>query len=265
MNARLLRPRSAILDPRTLGGLVAWLDASDRSTLFDATTGGSTVSANGGVARWADKSGNGNSATQSTANDRPLLRENNKAGKSVLEFDGTSDFLRIPDANSLDLDAFTFFAVVRIGTYTTGSVRFPAILNKGDYLSAAGTSYELVVNGGLSPFWSTGIASGSTFSNVPATVSVTQNAWALVAARRAVAGAGFAFVNKSSAGNTSVVGGTLNNTSAAVGIGARGTGTPSATGDLFPGIMAEILIYNFAMTDAQMTTVNNYLYGKWAL
>ena len=39
-------------------GLQLWLDASDATTLYGATTGGSLVASDGGVARWEDKSGN---------------------------------------------------------------------------------------------------------------------------------------------------------------------------------------------------------------
>lgn len=51
-----------------------WLDASDASTLYDATTGGSLVEADGSIARWEDKSGNGLHMTQATSTARPLRR-----------------------------------------------------------------------------------------------------------------------------------------------------------------------------------------------
>jgi len=245
---------------------VLWLDGADRSTMFDATTGGGLVADNAGVARWQDKSGNAHHATQATANDRPLVRPNTKAGKPVLEFDGTSDFMRVADTNALDLNTFSVFSVVRLSTYVTGASRIPAIINKGDYLAAASTAYELTASGGATPKWSVGIASGGTFSNVSAgTVNAVQNEWAIVSSRRAAAGAAFVFANRVSAGSTSVLSGTLNNASAGIGIGARGTGTPLAAGDLFPGNIAELLIYNFAMSDSQRSTVEAWLVGKWAL
>lgn len=266
MNPRLLRPRASGFNPKSIAGLVLWLDGSDRTTMYDATSGGSLVADNGGVARWEDKSGNAHHATQGTSNDRPLVRPNTKAGKAVLEFDGSSDFMRVADANALDLNTFSVFSVVRLSTYTTTTVRGPAIINKGDYATAAGTAYELTTSAGLSPKWSTGIASGGTFSAVSSgAADVAQNTWTLVSSRRAAASAAFVFVNKVSAGSTSVVSGTLNNVSAGIGIGARGSGTPAASVDLFPGNIAELLIYNFAMTDTERSAVESWLVGKWAI
>jgi len=79
--------------PRSLPGLGLWLDASDPSTLYDATTGGSLVAANGAVARLEDKSGNGRHLTQATLNNRPLRKTSVQNGRDALEFDGTNDFL----------------------------------------------------------------------------------------------------------------------------------------------------------------------------
>lgn len=45
-------------DPTSITGLEFWVDGSDASTLFDATSGGSLVAAGGSVARIEDKSGN---------------------------------------------------------------------------------------------------------------------------------------------------------------------------------------------------------------
>jgi hypothetical protein len=52
--------------PSDITGLQCWLDASDASTLYDSASGGSLVVAGGSVARWEDKSGNGNHVTGSS-------------------------------------------------------------------------------------------------------------------------------------------------------------------------------------------------------
>lgn len=77
--------------PTKFPQLSLWLDASDSATLFDATTGGSAVAANGAVARWEDKSGNKLHATQGTANNRPLRKTAQHNGKDALDFDGSDD------------------------------------------------------------------------------------------------------------------------------------------------------------------------------
>jgi hypothetical protein len=77
-------------DPLSLSPAM-WLDASDASTLYDATSGGAVVAPDGGVARWQDKSGNALHATQATTGYRPLRKSGMLNGKSVLRFDGVDD------------------------------------------------------------------------------------------------------------------------------------------------------------------------------
>jgi hypothetical protein len=77
----------------TVSGLQLHLDAADPFTMFTATTGGSLVAADGAVARWEDKSGNGRHATQSTDGNRPLRKTVIQNGLGVLRFDGSNDFV----------------------------------------------------------------------------------------------------------------------------------------------------------------------------
>ena len=80
-------PQAPAFAPTDISGLQLWLDASDTSTLYNATAGGSLVTTNGAaVARWADKSGNNRHATQATVNNRPI-----KNGNS-LYFNGSTSF-----------------------------------------------------------------------------------------------------------------------------------------------------------------------------
>jgi hypothetical protein len=100
-----------------IAGLQAWYDASDASTLFNATTGGSLVASDGGVARWEDKSGNARHFTQSSSGSRPTRKTAVQGGKDVLMFDGSNDFMSIASSTATfkflhDGDA-TVFAVYR--------------------------------------------------------------------------------------------------------------------------------------------------------
>ena len=84
MSPRLLRPRSsAVFNPRQISGLAGWWDADDSSTITIAT----------GVSAWADKSGNGRTLTQTTANNQPARVLNDLNGKAVISFDGVNDTL----------------------------------------------------------------------------------------------------------------------------------------------------------------------------
>lgn len=76
--------------PLSLAPLM-WLDASDAGTMYDATTGGALVAADGAIARWEDRSGNGRHATQATLAARPLKKAATLNGLPVVRFDGVDD------------------------------------------------------------------------------------------------------------------------------------------------------------------------------
>lgn len=79
------------LKPREVQGCQIALDASIPGSLYDATSGGSLVAADGAVARWEDQSGNARHVTQSTSGLRPLRRASVRMGLDALEFDNTND------------------------------------------------------------------------------------------------------------------------------------------------------------------------------
>lgn len=104
---------SAVFSPTLISGLQLLLDASDRDSVYDATSGGSLVAADGGVARWEDKSGLGNHAIQATSGARPLLKLNNQNGLPGLLLDGTDDFLSASIAGFRSLTAVTIIIVAK--------------------------------------------------------------------------------------------------------------------------------------------------------
>lgn len=70
-----------------------WIDFSDASTLFNATSGGSVVTNGVGIARAEDKSGNGRHFTQATPGNRPLWRSGIQNGLGIARFDGVDDWI----------------------------------------------------------------------------------------------------------------------------------------------------------------------------
>lgn len=83
----------------TSGEKGAWFDASDLTTLFQDTAGTIPVTAVGQkVAKWLDKSGNNNHATQSNTNLQPTYRLDLQ-GWPCLDFDGVNDQLVTPPIN----------------------------------------------------------------------------------------------------------------------------------------------------------------------
>lgn len=96
-----------------------WIDFSDTTKLFDATSGGSNVTSGTGIARAEDKSGNGRHFTQSTAGSRPTYTSNRQNGLGAAVYDG-GDWLTSSSAASvwklLHSTTTTVFVVVKSGT-----------------------------------------------------------------------------------------------------------------------------------------------------
>ncbi|MEI6728037.1 MAG: DUF2341 domain-containing protein [bacterium] len=73
------------------------------------------------VQTWTDRSGNGNNATQATAANRPILKNNIQNGKPVIRFDGVNDSINISDngyANN-----FTILSVANTNTTITANTQ----------------------------------------------------------------------------------------------------------------------------------------------
>jgi hypothetical protein len=101
---------AAAFSPLDIPGLALWLDASDASTLFQASNGTTPAVADGDVVGyWGDKSSNARNVTQGT--NKPVLKLAVKNGRNVIRFDGINDNLQasfsvLPRPNTL-------FAVVK--------------------------------------------------------------------------------------------------------------------------------------------------------
>jgi len=88
----------AIWSPTLLTGLQCWLDASDRTTLFNAGSGGNLPDDGGSIGRWLDKAGSnhatdvvdGSNATVSTQRPTRVARVQN--GLDAINFGGTQWF-----------------------------------------------------------------------------------------------------------------------------------------------------------------------------
>ena len=98
-----------IITPVPQDGLTVWYDAAALD-----------LSDNDPVSEWPDASGEGHDATQPTAANQPTYRTNQIAGNAVVEFDGSADFMVLPDSVDVGADSFDIFAVV--ATESSGMV-----------------------------------------------------------------------------------------------------------------------------------------------
>jgi hypothetical protein len=226
--------------PASVTGLQAWYDASDASTLFDATSGGSLVAADGAVARWEDKSGNGRHATQATSGSRPIRKSNQRNGLDAILFDGTNDFLSL---GSITIPAsHSVFQVYQ----RSGGVQSLGIAGDGRYASlwfTDGVLYQI----SNADFTTHGTSSASTGYFL---VSTIRNATASIEMRR----------NGSTVSSVTTGAGVTN---AASGgwefIGNRGGG------NFHSGHLCEIIVYDTALSGANRAAVESYLMSKFAI
>jgi len=131
------------LKPREIQGCQLALDASIPSSLYDATSGGSLVAADGAVARWEDQSGNARHATQGTSGNRPLRRVAPVGGLDAVEFDGSDDRLSYTLTGA---SAWTiFFALKWLNSSQTSYRGLMSVGNTG----ATGGSMLLLRTGSL--------------------------------------------------------------------------------------------------------------------
>ena len=106
-------------DPSSISGLELWLDADDSSTI---TLNGSTVS------QWDDKSGNNYHVTQSTASYQPTYNTAQLNGKNVVTFDGNDDHIlndsvaSVASGNDVPITMFVVFKQLSLGNNEYGVV-----------------------------------------------------------------------------------------------------------------------------------------------
>jgi len=245
----------ALVSPTQITGLQLWLDASDASTLFDATTGGSLVAADGAVARWEDKSGNARHATQSTSQSRPLRKTSQQNSKDALLFDGVNDLLAVPCNLSGSSGITVFFVHKRVAAstvYAFSNYQYTPGDGAG-ILCSSNTSSAISAQGrpdGSASFRST--ASGAATTNY------------VVGTARWNGASLFSYANGGSESSVSAPNETLQSANSVV-FGAAYANDPFFIQPFSNISIGEIIVYNFALSDANRSAVESYLMSKWGI
>jgi len=256
----------AFVNPTSITGLQLWLDASDGQTLFDATTGGSLVAADGAVARWEDKSGNGRHATQSTAGSRPTRKTASQNSRDVVRFGGGST---LSLASDLSLGASQSVAVVFKPTTTiTQSTSSQSLLSGGSYVEAVTSDFSL----------SLGSTSGNFTDERLLIFALTVNVFGYAKTDGNISGTNLAFYSFTTTGN--VFSGRLNGQASFAT--ASSVGGFSAAGDVhypttlrtigsrnsaafFSGDICEVCVFNSALASDARNALESYLISKWGI
>jgi hypothetical protein len=238
--------------PTTIAGLQLWLDAADPATLYDATSGGYLVNADGIVRRWEDKSGNGRHASEATYG--PTRKTFQQNGYSALLFNGSNTFLAGSSTPSTG-NVRTAFAITKSAN-TSGSDFFQI----GAYASSSSRLFSLRQSYG-SP--NSGISSDMIANNVNVNgeqLTINQyhvSCWRQTSSTRAV--------RYWHNGTEKTVTGTPDSFSAAAAGFLVGKGRTSADQGFWNGYISEIIVYDVELSDADRSTVESYLKAKWAI
>lgn len=251
MSSRLLRPRNS-WTPLALKPAV-WLDASTASSLAQNSDGTSSASAaDAPVGYWKDLSGNGRHYTQSTNNNRPLLKIATHNGRNSIYFDGTDDVLgissgatNIVNANICDATGAcvwiayepnndTQYSVIKTGYASSGYDRFNTT-NYHDYFRAA--RFSALAN----PAPTT----GKTVLTSSAVVSADKQAFRVNG------------VEKQSQ--------TCASTYATWRAGTTQAWLVGSGTAYLAGWVCEVIILGRAATDAEISKVEKYLASKWGV
>jgi hypothetical protein len=250
MSPRLLRPRAAGgFDPRSLANLTLWLEA-DQTFLGSSHTGVGGTSLNSPVKYWGDKSGNAYHASRDAADSACPTLASGPNGRLALNFDG-GDMIGRDGWLNLNGEQ-SVFAVMR-NSGTSGRVFTQQNTFGGAFDDAigAGNHIPCIVNGS---------ASISTYTSgaFRVTQTLSANTWGVFCS--VLNGASLLSSLNNGTALTAALGGSISLTLSKYSIG----GTFAATA-FFNGRVAEILVYQRALSDAERTTVSRYLGAKYGI
>ena len=251
-----------VFDPIVYNPML-WIDASDTSTLFDATSGGSLPSIGSGVARIEDKSGNMYNFQQATSGNRPNRELLN--GLSSLDFDGSTDNMDIGVTNlGRNVSGVTIYTVRQADTVGGGANAVTVALATSSL--SQNRLYQSIFN-------TTGFSGGGgrtldadSFATVDSNPTVASTGVAKVQtlvydiANTDI----YTYINNTLLGtNTSYQTATTTSNTASTN-GALGASS-SGTSAFFDGKIGEILIFHAVHDTKTREAITNYLIAKWGI
>lgn len=228
--------------PSDIASLSLWLDASDTSSIVLATNTTSVTQLN-------DKSGNGRHVTQSTASKMPASSATYINNLNVIDFDGVDDVLQISLANhplaasGSSAADFSFIVVLRTGSTLT---------NNGTFVTGSSGTNLLTIkapNGGGQAIMNVGGTSGANQLAVSSFASSDQTFLAV-------------FSNESTGKSIYKNGSLVGSDTSPVAITAN---TLLNFMNFYQGSLAEVLVVNAALSQADRQLAEGYLAHKWGL
>ena len=248
-------PSAISFNPSSISGLQLWLDAT--KGLFDATSGGNPVTTDGAtIARWEDQSGSGYHVTQSTSANRPVLKTGIRNSKNAIRFDGSNDGLVSANIADNNLSAMTCFVVAYIAGLGGNSL--------GRYFGR-GNQRIWISNGNRSTNQLFVHPPGSLLElgHETALSSIATSNWYLSSGRWDGGTSYLTNVSQRINKSASTIGNVQTFELASAANTTYFIGNRTALDRGFNGDIAELIIYNQALTTEQIDSVESYLSAKW--
>jgi len=274
---RLLQPiaasrrRSSGFSPSDLSPAL-WLDANDSSTLFDATSGGSTPSNGGTVRRWEDKSTNGRHVTEAT--NAPTRQTGVQNSRDVVRFAAAST-QRLGRSSTSEFNflhngtVHWVFFVAKFGNSSNPLTAYPVYDTCGYASGSIGECLTYDDRTGFSDsirhVVSRGVPSNLAVDNAPSGI-ITPQAFAVVSLKADPSNATALSrsdlrVNVSDVTDTNGLTNTPSTSNATNGILIGASNSPNVF--YLDGDIAELIIVSGDLTTQQRDDCESYLQTKW--
>lgn len=222
-------------------GLLLWLKSDN-----GITKSGSNISG------WSDVSGNRNDLTQSESSNKPTFVSSAINSLPAVSFDGSNDFLNIPDGFSDFSKGASIFVVSKPTAFPNAN---PTILDLGN-----GTSSDNIILSTASPnSLSFDVNDGSTASSLSSSSGLTLNQYQV-----------FEAFQEGEDTASILTDGVLGSRGAIFDINIlqrvnNRLGDTSSGGSNFQGEIAEVLIYDRKLSKSEQWFVESYLNHKYGL
>lgn len=219
-------------NPLFVANLTAWFDASDTSTITEAS---------GSVSQWDDKSGNAYDLTQGTAANQPTTGSSTINALNALDFN--VDFMQNTSLSTSSGTTTMFFVLNITDNNAPQSVADVQVLTTNRHMFQPNTLSNIIRFWGDSalyvnaPYSTWGVDTIFTIQTTGSTVSIWAN--------------GVLVMNALS----------LNTT----GLNGFRVGTDASPSPYFLGKLGEIVIYDDLVSTAERGRVENYLASKWGI
>jgi hypothetical protein len=232
----------------------AWFDAADPTTITES---------GGFVSQWNDKSGNARNVSQAVGANQPATGASTLNGLNVLTFDGSNDVLTSA-SNSIDFIAITAFVVFKHTAFGV-NLAVPRIF---EFTDATGGGILLILrddspNDDLAQLIINRNPTASTYTSANGTMPVNTPRKLTAVWRGAYTSADyvFRFEDSEKTGTTVAGSGTkTSNLNVPLRVGNALSGLRSFQGDI-----AELVIFNRALTLAEINRLELYGKRKWGV